>query len=517
MQHDKHNEITSLHQPCPNCTSSDAYCEWQDGHGYCFSCHHYKPSKEAFLDEDYTYEYLPHRGLTKRVLEFYDIKTKVDKDGKPIADGFVYPNGQIKVRTLDKKDFFWKGTSDVKPGLFGRNLFNSGGHDGVIITEGEYDAATAYQVLHTPSVSVRSSASAGADCAVDRSFLDSHKKIYLGFDADGPGRAARDSVARLFDYNKVYVLDFDRRKDANDYLQHNEADDLRNIFANAKKYLPETVVNIDLNAATKILSERPSIGVSYPLPRLNDMTYGIRRGESVLITAPPGVGKTELMHAIEYQLLQETDSNVGAIFLEEPKADHLRSLASTHLQRPAFVPEHGVSDEAVAAAALAACKKDGRLYLYSHFGSSDPDVLLDTIRFLVAVCHVDYILLDHINLVVSGIRGEDDERRALDYICTRLEMMVKELNFGLIFISHINDMGRTRGSRAMEQLCDVRLELDRDARSGSNIVEVTISKNRPPMGKTGSAGHYVFDSFTRRYKEVANDNEPANFNAYAAQ
>ena len=471
------------------------------------------------MNEDYTYEYLPHRGLTKRTLEFYDIKTKIDKDGRPVADGFVWPDGCTMVRSLASKDMYWRkpeGKADVEAGLFGRDKFNAGGSDSVIITEGAYDAASAFQVLHVPALSVRSSTSAGADCASVRSYLDSHKKIYLGFDADRAGRAARDVVARLFDYNKVYVLDFDLRKDANDYLQHGEADELRNIFANAKKYLPETVVNIDLNSATKILAERASIGVPYPLARLNDMTYGIRKGESVLITAPPGVGKTELMHAIEYQLLQETDSNVGSIFLEEPKADHLRALASTHLQRPAFVPEHGVSDDSVAAAALAACKKDSRLYLYSHFGSSDPDVLLDTIRFLVAVCKTDYVLLDHINLVVSGIRDETDERRALDYICTRLEMMVKELNFGLIFVSHINDMGRTRGSRAMEQLCDVRLELSRDARGGSNIVDITVSKNRPPMGKTGSAGSYIFDNFTRRYLEVANDNQPPDVAADAA-
>ena len=27
------------HQPCPNCPSSDAYWVYEDGHGYCFSCH----------------------------------------------------------------------------------------------------------------------------------------------------------------------------------------------------------------------------------------------------------------------------------------------------------------------------------------------------------------------------------------------------------------------------------------------------------------------------------------------
>ena len=28
--------------PCPSCTSSDAYIEYDDGHGHCFSCNYHK-------------------------------------------------------------------------------------------------------------------------------------------------------------------------------------------------------------------------------------------------------------------------------------------------------------------------------------------------------------------------------------------------------------------------------------------------------------------------------------------
>jgi hypothetical protein len=41
------------HTACPNpkCGSSDAFSIWEDGHGYCFSCHFYKPSDYlAMLD-----------------------------------------------------------------------------------------------------------------------------------------------------------------------------------------------------------------------------------------------------------------------------------------------------------------------------------------------------------------------------------------------------------------------------------------------------------------------------------
>ena len=498
-------KYTKVHEKCPRCPSSDAYCEWEDGHGYCFSCNYYKKKNEGFVEDHYTYQYLAHRGLTTRTLEFYNIKTKIDKDGKPIEDGFSWPNGCTHIRSLDSKDFRWvkpPGVDQVAPSLFGMDKFDPGAHKYLIITEGAYDAASMYQLTQVPSVSVRSSASAVSDCASARSFLSSYERIYLGFDNDTPGKAAREDVARLFEPDKVYVLDFQRRKDANEYLQAGEGDDLRNIFANAKKYLPKSVVVINTQSITDILSKRPAVGVPYPFAKLNEMSHGIRTGESVLITAPPGVGKTEVMHAIEYQLLKETDDNVASIFLEEPSQDHLRTLASIELGRPAFIPEHGVSDAEVAAAVLAATKTDSRLYLYEHFGTDDPMVLLDTIRFLAVACNVRYFLLDHISMCVSGAAGQRDERQTFDFLCTRLEMLVKELNIGLIYVSHINDMGQTRGSRAMEQLCDVRLDLSRDVKSNSNVVDVTVSKMRPPMGKAGPAGSYAFDTFRRRYGQV---------------
>lgn len=37
--------------PSPNCSSSDAYTEYQDGHGYCFSCHYYKSAKIQSLEQ----------------------------------------------------------------------------------------------------------------------------------------------------------------------------------------------------------------------------------------------------------------------------------------------------------------------------------------------------------------------------------------------------------------------------------------------------------------------------------
>lgn len=497
--------LVDQHIPCEACGSSDAKCTYQDGHGYCFSCKTYFPPDKEFnplSTETFTYEFIPWRGVSRETMQFYDIKTKVGSDGKPISLGYPYPNSSIKVRQIEKKAFHTVG--DIgKAGLFGRNKFSAGTHKYITITEGELDAASLYQVLRSPVVSVHSSSSAGLDCSIDRSYLNSFERIYLAFDNDDQGRDAAAAVAKLFDYNKIWSVKFDRFKDANDYVSSGNADELRQIWWNAKKYLPETVIS-SFHEFKKILDTTDRKGVDYPWPTLNHMTYGIRTGESVLITAMEGVGKTEIMHAIEYQLLKETNENVGAIFLEEPKKRHLQALAGLEVQKPVHLPDCDASSADIYGALTRAIRGDDRLHIYSHFGSNDPEVLLDTIRFLVSARACKYVLLDHITICVSGLGGED-ERRALDYLSTRLEILVKELDFALIFVSHVNDNGQTRGSRNISKVADIRIDAYRNLIDPNPVIRNTtnlvISKNRF-SGKTGPAGSLVFNPTTYTLNEV---------------
>ncbi len=464
----------------------------------------------------YTYEYLPWRGVAADTFRFFDVKTKINSEGKPVEIGYPYPNGSVKVRGLDKKQFYTKG--DIgKAGLFGRNRFAAGSAKTLIITEGELDAISIYQVLRSPVVSVHSATTARTDVGIDRSWCNSFEKIVLAFDADEAGRDAAREVASLFDYNKVYSVSFTGgdRKDANDYVRHDERDQLYSIVNNARRYLPETIVS-SFADFQKILSEKPREGIPYPFPTWTYMTYGIRTSESVLLTAQEGVGKTEVMRAIEYQLLRETNDPIGVIFLEEPKQRHLQSLAGLHLKCPAHLPDSGVSDADLARAVQECVGIDDRLHLYSHFGSDDPDSILDAIRFMVAGRGCRYVLLDHLTIVVSGLGGEN-ERQALDYLSTRLEMMVKELDFSLIVVSHVNDDGKTRGSRNISKIADIRIDLTRELTSPDPTVRRTIhsviSKNRY-CGRTGPSGSILFDPLTNTLGEdiygqiptAANDN-----------
>lgn len=506
------NKRSKEHLPCPCGQSSDAYCEYPDGHGYCFSCSKYIKGDDVITDtNNYSYEYLPWRGVTSDTFRFYDVKTRVTHEGVPVALGFRYGNGRTKVRQLGEKSFSVSGELESNTGfLFGRDKFPAGSAKAITITEGELDALSVYQILGSkyPSVSVSSATSARNDCTKDFDYINSFERIYLAFDNDDPGRKALQQVASLFDFNKVYHVKLER-KDANDYLSAGDTKGFTGAWWSAKRFLPEGIIS-SYSEIEKIIDEdKKKESVSYPFEKLQSMTYGIRTGEVVLIKAPEKVGKTEFIRAIEYHLLKTTDSNIGVIHLEEGKPRMIKGLAGYELGVATHLPDSGVSNEDIKKAFKAATGRDERLHIYTHFDSDDPDTIINTIRFMAGPCGCRYIFLDHLSQLVSGLE-DTDERKHLDYISTRLCQMVEDLDFTLFVISHVNDDGKTRGSRYIAKVADLILSLSRDIlameEAERNTTRLTIEGNRF-ASMSGPAGELWFDFGTFRLTEKKNLSE----------
>jgi twinkle protein len=503
--------------PCPCGRSSDAFTLYDDGHGFCFGqCggkdfqqynrgETLEPASETVtpsVDIDVSFQYTSGRGITAETRERLNIITKVAASGEPLEDIITFPNGTRQFRSLKDKSFKTSGPNASEPTLMFMDKFPAGSARDITITEGGYDAASLYQVLgpQHPCVSIRSASSARKDCVTHAKYLDSFDRIYLALDADEPGQKAAKEIAQLFDFNKVYHVDLAAHKDANGYLQANQADLLRKIWSNSKKYLPEGIVSSH-DEFRKILDDdakRPSI--PYPFGRLQEVTKGIRDGEVILVTAQEGVGKTEFIRAIEYHILTTTDAAIGAIHLEETKARQLQGLAGYDLKVPAHF-EGVTSNEEIANALKRITKgSDDRLHIYKHFGSDDPNDLLSMVRFLVTACGCKYIFFDHITMVVTG-REDEDERRLLDYLSTRLATMAHDLGFTLFLVSHINDNGQTRGSRNIGKVANTRIDLSRNTLEETdderNKMYLSVPKNRFGAS-TGPGGVLWFspDSFT---------------------
>lgn len=457
------------------------------------------------LENNYSFEYLPWRGVTSETFKFYDVKTKVTPEGIPVALGFRYGNGRTKVRLLAKKDFRTVGTLASDKGfLFGSDKFPPGSAKAITITEGELDACSVYQLLGSkyPCVSVSGASTARSDCTKDWDYLNSFDRIYICFDNDAPGQRATQEVASLFDFNKVYHVKL-TRKDANEYLVAGATKDFLGTWYASKRFLPEGIISQYSEIERIIDEETKKESVSYPFQKLQSMTYGIRTGEVVLIKAPEKIGKTEFIRAIEYHLLKTTDANIGVVHLEEGKSRMIKGLAGYELGVPCHLPDSGVSNEDIKKAFKTATGRDERLHIYTHFDSDDPDTIINTIRFMAGPCGCRYIFLDHLSQLVSGLE-DGDERKTLDYISTKLCQMVEDLDFTLFVISHVNDDGKTRGSRYIAKVADLVLSLSRDILNPSeeirNTTSITCEGNR--FGSiTGPAGELWFDFGTFKLTE----------------
>lgn len=512
------SKLIRAHLPCPDCGSSDALAEYDDDHTFCFSCSKstqsysnniYNIYNNIFTKKDkmedtiikdnqtYSYQYIGWRGITADTFKAYGVKTKVDSVGRPISVVFPYGEAATKERKIASKEFY--STGDMHDAsLFGMDKFSAGEAKAITITEGELDALSAFQMLGSkyPAVSVRSSSSARRDCERARDYINSFEKIYLAFDSDEQGQKALKEVSQLFDVSKVYHVKFSKYKDANEFLINKEEKEFSNVWWSARPYLPKGLIADYQTIEDVLRKESNQASATYPFETLNSMTYGIRLKEIVLLLAQEKVGKTEVMRCIEHHLLKTTEENIGIIHLEEEEKRSVQGLIGYELGVPCHLPDAGVSVEDQLAAYRSLTKRDGRVHFYSHFGSEDPNAVLDIIRYLVTVCHCKYIFLDHITMLVTGYEG-DDERKKLDYLSTRLAMLTRELDFTLFMVSHVNDDGKTRGSRNIAKVADLIISLDRNIEADSfderNKTRLTVRGNRY-AGLSGPAGALMFDS-----------------------
>lgn len=506
---DPNKKIKRSHQPClnPKCLSSDALSEYEDGHTFCHSCQQLTwPAKteRTFDPSSCSLEYLPWRGVTAAVMRSMGVQTRIDGDGKPIEIVYRYPKG-AKVRTLDEKKF--RSEDDLAtPQLFLQDKFPTGSGNYCTITEGEQDALSVIQMLtgrKQPVVSVRSSSSAKKDCTAHRDYLDSFERIYLCFDDDEVGQKAAKQVAGLFDFNKVYLVRLNGLKDATAYLESGRTQDFRDLWYSARRWLPDNIKSGLAELKTVATGKRVNAIAEYPFPTLQTLTQGIRPTECVLFTAQEGIGKTEILRAVEYHVLKTTDHPIGIIHLEESDQRSIQGLVGYELKKPVHLVD--TPQSTIDAGIDSLVKKDDRLFISSHFGSKDPSDFISSLRFLVAGCGCRIIFLDHITMVVSGDK-DDNDTATLDELSTQLAMLTMELEFALCFVSHVNDFGKTRGSRNISKIADIRIDLERNLKAEDpderNTTRLTVSKNRF-CGDTGPAGNLFFnrDTFTVSERE----------------
>jgi twinkle protein len=135
-------------------------------------------------------------------------------------------------------------------------------------------------------------------------------------------------------------------------------------------------------------------------------------------------------------------------------------------------------------------------------------------RYLAKVEQCDFIVLDHVSIVTSGLESSSEgERKDIDILMTRLAQLVQETGVGVIGIVHLkrtqgtsfNEGGQVslsdlRGSASLEQLSFTVLALERDQQADAadrDISQIRVLKCRV-TGDTGEADRLQYVRSTGR-------------------
>lgn len=518
-------EQLATHQPCSSCGSSDALTIYEWG-SKCYSCGETKVNKQSKPERNFTvvqsalakpaelnFGSVSERGISRDTCLAYGVGT----DDKSYY--FPYYNGDnlvaYKKRNKDDKRFVIEG-SWREAVLFGQQLFSKSGKF-VTLVEGEFDALAAYQMLGSryPVVSIRNGAgSALQDCKANYEWLDSFESIVVCFDNDEQGRVAADAVAELFGSKVKVFKHASEFKDACDYSAVSQGKEFVDRWWKAEQYVPDGIVpGVGLWDLVNQPVEKAD--VLYPYQGMNELTYGIRAGELITVTAGSGLGKSQFLREIVYHVLKNSTDNIGLLFLEESVKKTAKSLMSLSANKPLHLPDCEATDDELRNAFNDTLGTD-RIYLFDHFGSTLVDNIINRVRFMAKALSCKYVFLDHVSIVVSG-QENGDERKALDEIMTKLRMIVQETGIALFAVSHLKrpdgkgheegaatSLSALRGSGSIGQLSDIVLGLERNGQAEDvaerHTTKVRVLKNRF-SGLTGPACALYYDRDTGRMTE----------------
>ena len=533
--------FVKYHLPCPLCKSSDAVSVNADSSAYCFSCQQYikeydmetQPitnGKQEYKDlyvskSDFTE--IVDRNISENTCKKYGVSVKTDSMGSITNHYYPYHDKQgskiaTKTRYTKSKEFSVQGNTH-QAGLFGEHLFSK--NKFIIITEGEIDCLSAYQMFYTgkyetPVVSIKHGvASAVKDIKNSLEWLEQFQNILINFDNDEQGKEGALKVAELFSPGKCKIMHLPQEfKDASDCLVKNKIQIYTQAFWNAKVYAPDGIINANI-LFDEISKPTLQSFVQYPFEGLNKITYGLRPSELVTFTSGSGLGKTQVMRELIHHLIKQTKDNIGLLMLEETPVITSKGIMSIEANQRLHLPDVHVPKEELRTY-FDATVGTGRIFMFDHFGSNTIDNIISRVRYLAKGLDCKYIIIDHVSIIVSD-QSHGDERRALDEIMTRLRTLVQETGIAMIVVSHLRrpdgkgheegaatSLSQLRGSASIGQLSDMVIGLERDAQNDDpeirSTTRVRVLKNRF-AGLTGPCCDLRYDMDTGRLSEVKVD------------
>lgn len=472
---------------------------------------------------------LEHRKLHSETLERYGVKVAVSEQDGATPTIAYYPHtrsGSIigyQCKLIDPKKFWWLGDpNDVD--LFGWEVAKVSASKTIFITEGADDALALYQVLEQRNKGTKYEGFLPAVVSIVHGVTGARKdiarqleqirakfeKIVLVFDQDEAGKSAIQSVLNLIPDAFSAVLP---SKDANACLIEGRA----NALATAVLFEAKVPKNSRIVSAASLYEaakEPAQWGLSWPWPKLTDLTRGMREGETTYIGAGVKMGKGEVRNAITAHMIVEHDIPCLVVSPEEHNKGTVQrvlgKVAGRIFHDPKIEFDYAAYDDA-------ATRVGNRLRMINLWQRLDWEHLKADIR-MAANEGVRAVFIDPITNIVAG-HASGEANTMLEEMAQELSMLAKDLHLYTFIFCHLKSpltgpsherggdvlSNQFAGSRAMMRSCNTMLGLwgNKDPNLPEevrNMRELIILEDRE-FGASGKVPLY-WDSNTGLFNQV---------------
>lgn len=387
----------------------------EDGHIF-VSPKDVEDMQDALWEHEEALDFLTlKRGFKDSSIEQFRLGYK-EVDGKSVI---VLPFFDKTDSCVGMKYYYYTNPSGISKMRFEKNskicaynINNINLKQDIIVTEGEFDAISAWQYGFTNVVSIPNGANGINGWTKE---LEGCNRYLLCFDNDGAGQEGAKKFAEVVGASKCYRV-YPHLKDLNEYLQVGlDKIEVDKIFLDAKPMFEAPITDITKYGALaldQISSPEESKGISTGWDSIDHYMGGIRPSEVTVTSGITGHGKTTFAMAMISNLVKQ---NVPCLIIspEMPEQDLLLNLARNHFRRPI------VSKDAPAFTAFVETLKDKVhiAHVYNEWTDKKEDRTIDKIFDLIdySVRHhnVKFVLLDHLRFFITP-KEQEGERFLID-------------------------------------------------------------------------------------------------------
>lgn len=445
-----------------------------------------RPDKDKYaamvecLRDSPGYDYLTkERGINDETIEYFGLGYDAGRNAIAIPH---FKEGElinIKYRFLKPKDIRYTSEANAEQWLFHdvgiKEALSKGA---VCIAEGELDCISLWQAGFKNVISPGSGANSYGTWIEE---LDKVKQVWIAYDSDEPGQTAAKELAGRLGVEKCRNVVYpDGTKDANEFINKNTVQQLRELFAKATPFIKSEFNNIPDIIRDMVDSPRDYITTRlFPDVR-------IYKDNLTVLTGVTNSGKSSLALNIALELASK-DIPVLIIPLERGIYTVGRRLIQIAMGKTEEEIEFTPREEIYSLTADIA-----KLPVY--FAMPDKAQLLNTIARAKKIFGVKYVIIDQIDQAVRHTSG--NKEIAISDTMRDLKQLTEQHSVALLVVAHIRklspgekiSMDALKGSNSLSTDPETVVLLDR----GEDYIEVNVAKNKGKMRRK----RFVMDDAT---------------------